>query len=88
MSSLVREEPLVEADSPPARAGPLTIARRSGVRARTVGYVAANITVWVVWVVTGAGYPWPVWVNVASGLGLLMNAWAGLEIRRELKSRR
>jgi len=88
MGSLAREEPLLEADSPPQRAAPSKIARRFGVRARTVGYLIVNITLWAVWAFTGTGYPWPLWVTVASVIGLLMNAWAGVEIRRELKSHR
>ena len=87
MSSLVREKALFKADSARQAAAPSRIALRSGVGARTVavGYLVVNMTLWVVWALTGAGYPWPVWVTVASGIGLLMNAWAGVEIRRDLK---
>ena len=87
MSSLVREKALFEADSARQAAAPSRIALRSAVGARTVavGYLVVNMTLWAVWALTGAGYPWPVWVTVASGIGLLMNAWAGVEIRRDLK---
>jgi hypothetical protein len=87
MGGLVPEEPLVKADSARHAASPSRIALRSrgGARTVAVGYLVVNMTLWVVWAATGAGYPWPVWVTVASGIGLLMNAWAGLEIRRELK---
>ncbi len=41
------------------------------------------MTLWVVWALTGAGYPWPVWLTGACGLGLLVNRWAAVEIRRD-----
>jgi hypothetical protein len=87
MSGWVREDPRVQADSAPREAAPSRVARRSGFGARTVavGYLVVNTTLWVIWAVTGARYPWPVWVTVASGIGLVMNAWAGVEIRRYLK---
>jgi hypothetical protein len=87
MGGPVPEEPLVDADSARQSGPPSRIALRSRGCARTVavGYLVVNMTLWVVWAASGAGYPWPVWVTVASGIGLLMNAWAGLEIGRELK---
>ncbi len=59
------------------------VALRSGYGASTVALVAVNVTLWVVWALTGAGYPWPAWVTGACGLGLLANSWAGLAIRRD-----
>jgi hypothetical protein len=50
----------------------------------TVAFLVANTALWVVWSLTGAGYPWPVWVTVAWGIGLAVNAWAGVEIRRDI----
>jgi hypothetical protein len=51
---------------------------------RNSAFLVANAALWVVWSLTGAGYPWPVWVTVAWGIGLLVNAWAGIEIRRDI----
>jgi hypothetical protein len=85
MSVLVREEPLVEADSGPGKPAPSRIALRSGFGARGVALLIFNATAWVVWALTGAGYPWPIWVAGAWAIGLLMNAWAGVEIRRDVK---
>ena len=40
-----------------------------------VAYLVVNTAVWVVWALTGAGYPWPAWLTGLWGIGLLMNAW-------------
>jgi hypothetical protein len=84
MAASVRDEPPAQADCAPHGPTPSRVVRRSGFGARTVAYLIVNLTLWVVWALTGAGYPWPVWVTGASCIGLLMNAWAEVEIRRDV----
>jgi hypothetical protein len=46
-------------------------------QART--YLAVMALLWVIWLVTGAGYPWPVWPMLGWGIGVaghLGRAWA------------
>jgi hypothetical protein len=58
-----------------------------------VVYVVVNGAVWVIWLLTGSGYPWPAWVTGAWAIGLLLNAWdvfgrrpiTEAEIRREIE---
>jgi hypothetical protein len=42
-------------------------------------YTLVNLVVWGIWVVVGANsgswWPWPIFVTLAWGIGLVMNAW-------------
>jgi hypothetical protein len=38
-------------------------------------YLVVNGAVWLIWLVTGAGYPWPAWLSGAWAIGLVFNAW-------------
>jgi hypothetical protein len=43
-------------------------------------YCVVNAMVWAVWAFIGQtsggyGYPWPAWMTVGWGLGVIMNAW-------------
>jgi hypothetical protein len=40
-----------------------------------VVYLVVNVAVWVIWLATGAGYPWPAWLSGAWAIGLALNAW-------------
>jgi hypothetical protein len=43
-------------------------------------YLAVIALLWVIWLVTGAGYPWPVWPMLGWGIGVAghhRGAWAG-----------
>jgi hypothetical protein len=40
-----------------------------------VAYVVVNVAVWVIWAVSGAGYPWPAWLTGAWGIGFVLNGW-------------
>lgn len=40
-----------------------------------VAFIVINAAVWIIWAVTGSGYPWPAWVTGAWGIGLVFNAW-------------
>jgi len=38
-------------------------------------YTVVNAATWVVWALTGSGYPWPIWLTLGWGIGVLANAW-------------
>jgi hypothetical protein len=68
------------ADLPAARpVAPLTpdpaVRRRTpaeiGWRVHLASYLAVILGLWLVWALTGAGYPWPIWTMMGWGLGLL-----------------
>jgi len=40
-----------------------------------VAYVVVNAFLVAVWLVTGAGYFWPIWVLGGWGVGLVLHAW-------------
>lgn len=33
-------------------------------------YVVINGFLWILWMMTGVGYPWPIWVSLGWGIGL------------------
>ena len=37
-------------------------------------YVIINAFLWILWLMTGASYPWPVWVSLGWGIGLAFQA--------------
>ncbi|MDB5079150.1 MAG: hypothetical protein JWP00_1074 [Chloroflexi bacterium] len=37
-------------------------------------YLVVNAFLWVLWLMTGASYPWPVWVTMGWGIGLAFQA--------------
>jgi uncharacterized ion transporter superfamily protein YfcC len=39
-------------------------------------FVLFNAFIWVIWALTGAGFPWPIFVTFFWGIGLVTNAWA------------
>jgi 2TM domain len=57
------------------------IKARRDLQTHLVAYIIINAALWVIWAVTGAGYPWPAWVTGAWGVGLLLNAWDTLTRR-------
>ncbi|HZA71962.1 MAG TPA: DUF1707 domain-containing protein [Propionibacteriaceae bacterium] len=42
-----------------------------GRRFHLVSYVVVLAGLWLIWALTGAGYPWPIWPMLGWGLGLL-----------------
>ncbi|HEX3200787.1 MAG TPA: DUF1707 domain-containing protein [Actinomycetes bacterium] len=66
----------------PAQAGPAAPApARPGLRldAQTRIYLAVIALLWLIWLVSGAGYPWPVWPMLGWGIGVAGHqgrAWA------------
>jgi len=66
------------ADLPtPAPPPPTPSARRPpppaavGRRLHLGGYLAVIAGLWLIWALTGSGYPWPIWPMLGWGLGLL-----------------
>ena len=53
--------------------------KRRDFRAHLTSYVVVNTALWGIWAVIGATsgswFPWPVFVSLAWGIGLAMNAW-------------
>jgi uncharacterized ion transporter superfamily protein YfcC len=49
--------------------------KRRGFRRHLVVFVVVNAAVWVIWAVSGTGYPWPAWLTGLWALGLVTNAW-------------
>jgi hypothetical protein len=53
------------------------VKERRDFQGHLVAYVVVNMFLWGVWAVTtGLGsYPWPVWVTLGWGIGVVMNWW-------------
>ena len=64
----------------PARPAPRAPARpRPRLDGQTRTYLAVIALLWLIWLVSGAGYPWPVWPMLGWGIGVAGHqgrAWA------------
>lgn len=54
--------------------------KRRDFHAHAFVYLAFNLVIWGIWVAIGAttsgGWePWPLWITLAWGLGVMFNAW-------------
>jgi ABC-type arginine/histidine transport system permease subunit len=38
-------------------------------------FAAVNVLLWVIWAASGFGFPWPIFVTVFWGFGLLTQGW-------------
>ena len=45
--------------------------RRPGLDPAVRTYLAVMALLWLIWLVTGAGYPWPVWPMLGWGIGVV-----------------
>jgi uncharacterized protein DUF1707/2TM domain-containing protein len=74
LEALVRDLPA------PVRPAPPALARgRPRLDDQTRTYLAVMALLWLIWLVTGAGYPWPVWPMLGWGIGVAghqRRAWA------------
>ena len=68
LEALVRDLPAVAARPRPG-AGPAA-GPRPRLDAQTRTYLAVIALLWVIWLVTGAGYPWPIWPMLGWGVGV------------------
>jgi hypothetical protein len=74
LAALVRDLPAPATPGPRAPA-----ARRLRLDDQTRTYLAVMALLWLIWLVTGAGYPWPVWPMLGWGIGVAGHqgrAWA------------
>ena len=74
LEALVRDLPAPAGPAAPAPARP-----RLRLDAQTRTYLAVIALLWLIWLVTGAGYPWPVWPMLGWGIGVAGHqgrAWA------------
>jgi fatty acid desaturase len=55
------------------------IKSRRDFKAHALVYALVNLVVWGIWVVIGLSshswWPWPVFITLGWGIGLVMNAW-------------
>ena len=49
--------------------------KRQDFRAHLLVYVVVNAFLWALWALTSRGFPWPVFVTLGWGIGVVMNAW-------------
>ena len=66
LAVLTADLPAPSAPRSPARPVSRRLALDPGVRT----YLAVMALLWLVWLVTGAGYPWPVWPMLGWGIGV------------------
>jgi hypothetical protein len=66
LEALVRDLP---APARPASRAPAVPRPRLDDRTRT--YLAVMALLWLIWLVTGAGYPWPIWPMLGWGIGVV-----------------
>ena len=74
LETLVRDLP---APAGPAPRAPAVPRPRLDGQLRT--YLAVIALLWLIWLVTGAGYPWPIWPMLGWGIGVAGHqgrAWA------------
>jgi hypothetical protein len=74
LETLVRDLPVPAGPATPATARP-----RLRLDAQTRTYLAVIALLWLIWLVSGAGYPWPVWPMLGWGIGVAGHqgrAWA------------
>ena len=38
-------------------------------------YFVLNVFLWIIWAVSGTGFPWPIFVTVGWGIGIVMQGW-------------
>jgi Domain of unknown function (DUF1707) len=72
----------LEADLPTAGGpGPsaATLDRSRRTRERAVSIVAISVFLWIIWAVTSAGFPWPIFPTAAMVLGFVLDTWGGRE---------
>jgi hypothetical protein len=69
------------------------VKKRRDFQNHLASFVVINVAVWLIWAVTGSGYPWPAWMTGGWAIGLVLNAWdvylhppiTEADVERELK---
>jgi hypothetical protein len=49
--------------------------RRRDFPLQLIPYIGVNVVLWVIWVLTEEGFPWPLFVTVFWGIGLATQAF-------------
>jgi hypothetical protein len=56
-----------------------SLKKRRDFHTHAFAYLTINILVWGIWLIIGASsgawFPWPLWVTLGWGIGLIFNAW-------------
>ncbi len=79
----------MERDLEPEEAGTareqavVRVRKRRDFQTHLASFVVVNAAFWVLWAVTGGGYPWPAWITGLWAIGLVLNAW-DVYIRRPI----
>ena len=47
--------------------------KRVAFRAHLITYGVINAAFWIIWFVTGQGYPWPIWPMAGWGIGVIFH---------------
>lgn len=47
--------------------------KRVEFRAHLIVFCVVNAALWILWYVTGQGYPWPLWPLIGWGIGLIFH---------------
>jgi hypothetical protein len=69
------------ADAPPATDADLRelafqrLKKRQDFRAHLLVYVVVNAFLWALWALTSRDFPWPIFITLGWGIGLVLNAW-------------
>jgi hypothetical protein len=53
--------------------------QKRGFQGMLVSYVVINAFLWILWAITDSnksGIPWPLWVTLGWGIGVVMSAWS------------
>jgi Domain of unknown function (DUF1707)/2TM domain len=72
LATLVEDLP---AATPTPRPPAQLSARRLALDPAVRTYLAVIALLWLIWLFTGAGYPWPIWPMLGWGLGVAGRAW-------------
>jgi uncharacterized membrane protein len=56
-----------------------TLKKRRDLHTHAFVYLTINILIWGIWLAiamtSDSWYPWPIWVTLGWGVGLVLNAW-------------
>ena len=90
VSRSLSEALLSQSFSPPRPPTPELVQRRRAVLIHAIVYGGINGFLILIWLLTGHGYFWPMWVLLGLGLPLLIHAWVtySLEHEREWRQNR
>jgi uncharacterized ion transporter superfamily protein YfcC len=51
------------------------IKRKRQFQQQLLVYLVLNVFLWIIWGVSGMGFPWPIFVTVGWGIGIVMQGW-------------